>query len=121
MNLRRSFFASKECTYTDSSGRPVPAPRTNASQDRVPPARISTTYAAASTSSESTAGMRRRAEPDVAAKRVKPETSPSMTSASSSSPSADSGHDSPTSSLDPVTQLQLIERESSVAKARREL
>lgn len=103
------FFASKECTYTDSSGRPVPAPRTNANQDRVLPARISTGYASTSASAESTAGIRRHAELDTAAKRVKPETSPSMASASSSSPSADSGHDSPLSSLDPVTQLQLIE------------
>ncbi|GJE90984.1 Zn(II)2Cys6 transcription factor [Phanerochaete sordida] len=107
------FFASKECTYTDSSGRPVPAPRTTSNQDRAIPARISTAYAstsAAAASPESTAGVRRHAELDSAsAKRVKPETSPSMSSATSSSPSADSGHDSPLSSLDPVTQLQLIE------------
>lgn len=29
----RSYFASKRCTYTDSSGRPVPAPR-NLTQER---------------------------------------------------------------------------------------
>lgn len=123
-----SYFASKECTYTDASGRPVPAPR-SAHPDRIvgnPPSElpsrsieVSTGYQPESTQADAVpaaAAVRRQAVvPDTTSKRVRPEAiSPSSASGSiGSSPSVDSGHSSPTSLLDPITSHELINRKLS--------
>ncbi|KAI0091685.1 hypothetical protein BDY19DRAFT_931771 [Irpex rosettiformis] len=118
------YFASKECTYTDAAGRPVPAPR-NAHPDRLggspvgDPLKniaVTTEYHSAplrpnSDPNQSSVGVRRPADPtDDTTKRLRPEDSLSPPSAPSlgSSPSVDSGHCSPTSLLDPTTTHELV-------------
>ena len=100
----------------------MPAPRVS-TQERPPhsqaPGRLSGGHSSDSTPSDSnaaapteTTNLRRQADQvDTISKRVKPEKSPNASSITSS-PSIDSGHSSPTTQLDPRTQLMLINRRS---------
>jgi hypothetical protein len=115
-----SYFASKECTYTDASGRPVPAPRSSH------PDRLAGSMGADMSPSSLAANNERAlslpvnkasvnlhsptAIPVGSARRPGPDDLVSLPSASSlgSSPSNDSGHSSPTSLLDPSTTHELV-------------
>lgn len=115
-----SYFASKECTYTDSSGRPVPAPRISTQDRSIPPSQIAPRNLAVATayvdptrtSITNTTSARRQTDfSDAAAKRARPEAlSPSSSGSIASSPSLDSGNSSPTTLLDPVTTHELTNR-----------
>ncbi|KAI0704283.1 hypothetical protein BC835DRAFT_1262153 [Cytidiella melzeri] len=118
------YFASKECTYTDASGRPVPAPR-NSHPDRVvgsepsPEGLVVATdpfsdalrhTSRADAQATSAIAYRQADVSDLAAKRSRAEDnlSPPSVSSHGSSPSNDSGHSSPISLLDPSTTHELI-------------
>ncbi|GBE86576.1 hypothetical protein SCP_0904550 [Sparassis crispa] len=108
------YFASKRCTYTDSSGRPVPAPRNmNSDRARGPAAGFPTQdYAPDGDSSISHTGDP-QGEREPARRRTRidaPDTAPvpAITSSSSQGSALDAPSSPPSKLLDPATTYELV-------------
>ncbi|KAI0641962.1 hypothetical protein C8Q79DRAFT_918638 [Trametes meyenii] len=106
------YYASKNCTYTDAAGRPVPAPR-NANPERPLTAAVSPTvesppWAAQATAASPPVGPQNGVERDPTTKRSRR----AQSGGAPSPPSATKADTAPTnamaSSLDPATTHELV-------------